>query len=281
MTWDVMLFISIATIGLLFISRFINQLIFRVSMTDALIGRDNQAMGIQIAGYLFGVILVIATVVSGPSHGSLGTDIMWVAVYGIGGNILLAAMALVGLRLIASSSCLAQIRDGNAAAGTVAAGCFISSSLVLAGSLTGDGTGPFLPSLVFFLIGQCSLLAITFVFRLLTDYDDTTQIKDGNVAAALSYAGLAIAIGIIVRHSLIGDFVDYQSGLLSFGKALILVVALYPVRQWLVQGMLLGANYRLYGGTLDTEIGQHRNLGAAAIEGTTYIATALLTTAFV
>ena len=53
------------------------------------------------------------------------------------------------------------------------------------------------------------------------------------------------------------------------------VIALYPVRQILVQSLILGAAPTLRGGKLDAAIAQDRNLGLAALEAATYLATAL------
>ncbi|MFH0989301.1 MAG: DUF350 domain-containing protein [bacterium] len=276
MSWDGILFVTGATVLLLIFARTINQLIFHVSLTDVLIKRDNAAMGIQLSGYLFGVMIIIATVINGPIHGDFLTEVLWVAGFGIAGNIFLAVVAIGGLRLFLMKDCRKYIIEGNTAAGIAAAGSFVATSLVLTGTMIGEGT--IVSAIVFFLLGQCSLLFITYIFRLLTTYDDSIEIRDGNIAAAVSYIGLMIAIGIIVRHALIGDLVDYKTSIIAFGNALIVVIILYPVRQWLVQGIVLGGGFKLYGGRLDTEIQHDRNISAGVLEASIYIATALLAT---
>jgi hypothetical protein len=57
---------------------------------------------------------------------------------------------------------------------------------------------------------------------------------------------------------------------------LLFVLALYPVRQILVQMAFLGGSFALRGGSLDTAIEERRNTGAAAMEAASYVATALL-----
>jgi uncharacterized membrane protein YjfL (UPF0719 family) len=278
MVWQTIIFVCVSTTVLLAVARFVNQIVMSTSMTDSLINRDNPAMGIEIAGYLLGVILIISAVLSGPGHDTLQDNIMWVSIYGIGGILFLSLVATLGLRLILSKKCLQEIRDGNIAVGIVSAGSYVGTAAVIAGSVTGEGSGNWTSTLVFFLAGQLSFLLITYIFRLLTSYDDTKEVLDKNISAALSYAGLMISVGLIVGDAIKGDFISYEKSLLDFGKSLLVVVALYPIRQWLVQGLLLGGGFSLYGGRLDEEISKDRNINAGVIEAVTYISTAVLVT---
>jgi uncharacterized membrane protein YjfL (UPF0719 family) len=277
MDWQTIGFIAAATIVLLLIARLVTQFLMHEKMTEALIKRDNAAVGIALAGYLFGVMMIITDVLSGPGHGDWAHDAIGVAIYGIGGIVFLAFVAMVELKLILSKTALQAVHDGNIAAGIVTAGSFISTSLVIASNVSGEGSGGnYLTPVIFFLVGQATLLAVTYLFRLLTAYDDAKEIMNGNIAAALSYAGVMIAVAIIVSDAIRGNFTDYESSLKDFGKTMLVVLTLYPIRQFLVQGMLLGAGFRIYGGQLDDEISRDRNLSSAAIESMMYIATALL-----
>ena len=52
-------------------------------------------------------------------------------------------------------------------------------------------------------------------------------------------------------------------------------MALYPLRQVLVQGLVLGARPAVRGGELDVAIGRDRNFGVAALETACYVGGAL------
>ena len=130
-------------------------------------------------------------------------------------------------------------------------------------------------SLVFFFLAQATLLAFIAVFRALTTYDDAKDISEGNLAAALSHGGLAIAVALIVGRAVAGDFVSWEVSLGGYAKSLVWVVALYPVRQVFVETVLLGAPLALRGGRLDQAIQGNRSIGMGAIEGASYVATAL------
>jgi uncharacterized membrane protein YjfL (UPF0719 family) len=281
MNWQNIIFVSVATIVLLAIARVVNQLIMRTSMTDSLIQRDNPAVGIEIAGYLLGVILIITSILSGPGHENLWSNVLWVGIYGIGGILLLTLVTVPSIQIILSADAMTSIKNGNVAAGIVVAGSYIGTAAVISGSFAGEGTGNIVSAIIFYAVGQISFLVITFIFRLLTAYDDSKEVMNGNVPAALSYAGNMISVGLIVGNAVLGNFLDYQTSLISFGKALLVVLALYPIRQWVVQGIFLGGGFKIYGGRLDMEISKDRNLNAGLLEATTYIATAILVTRLV
>src|SRR5262249_19603411 len=130
-------------------------------------------------------------------------------------------------------------------------------------------------SVVFFVLGQLTLHVCVSLFRALTTYDDAEQIAGENVAAALSYAGAAIAVAIIVARAAEGDFTGWESSLKGYAGVLASVVALYPVRQVFVQMLLLRSPLKLRGGPLDQGIALDRSEGIGALEAVTYVATAL------
>ena len=61
----------------------------------------------------------------------------------------------------------------------------------------------------------------------------------------------------------------------GYGGVVAWCLALYPVRQLVVEGLLLGARPSPRGGALDRAIGTDRSEGMAALEATAYLGTAL------
>ena len=55
---------------------------------------------------------------------------------------------------------------------------------------------------------------------------------------------------------------------------LLFLLMLYPVRQVLVQVVLLGAPFTFRGGRIDTGVAAERNEGIGALEAVSYLATA-------
>ncbi|MEP7272516.1 MAG: DUF350 domain-containing protein, partial [Acidobacteriota bacterium] len=199
--------------------------------------------------------------------------------YGIGGILAMTATGLIfgvysrwtGLDL------MAQIKGGNVGAGIISAAEYLAASYLVSGALTGEGVG-IAPTVVFWLAGLLALIVITHLFRYLTAYDDIGEINKGNVAAAAGYAGLLVANGMMVGHAVSGDFNGYSNGFRGFGLMLLVILIFYPVRQFVVQTILLGGGFSFHGGRLDREIAEDRNLGAGLLEAVGYIATAMIAT---
>lgn len=272
------LFVAGAVVALLVIARLAYRLVLGQSMTKALIDHDNRAAAVALAGFLLGVIQVVIPILSAPSH-SFWTDLKGVALYGIGGIIGMTAAGLIFERYSAWTGVRLrkEISENNLAAGIVDGAIHFSSGQIVAGALTGDG-GSLVPTIVFWAAGIASLIILTHIFRMLTVFNDSHMINEGNVAAALGFAGLIVAIGMMVGYAVSGTFTGYAEGFRSFGLMLLVVFFLYPVRQLIVQTILLGGGFSLRKGRLDTEIAEDRNVGAGLLEAVGYLATALVVT---
>jgi uncharacterized membrane protein YjfL (UPF0719 family) len=271
-------FVVLAVIVLLIIARGVYRLVLGQAMTETLIDRDNKAAAVALSGFLLGVIQVIIPILSAPSH-TFWSDVKGVAAYGIGGII---AMTVAGLIFEQYSRMTGvplreQIAQGNLAAGIIDGAIHFASGQIVAGALTGD-SGIFLPTIVFWAAGVAALIVFTHIFRLVTAYHDAELIKQGNVAAALGCAGLIVAIGMMVGYAVSGTFTGYGDSFRSFGLMLLVVLVLYPVRQIIVQMLLLGGGFSLRNGRLDHEIAKDQNVGAGLLEAIGYLATALVVT---
>ncbi len=271
-------FVVLAVILLLIVARVVYRLLLGESMTEALIDRDNKAAAIALGGFLLGVIQVIIPVLSGPSH-AFWSDLTSVASYGIGGIVAMSVTALLFEQYSKWTGVALneQIRAGNVAAGICAAGVYFAASEIVAGVLTGDG-GNVAVTVVFWFAGTLALLVLTHLFRQLTAYNDAHLLNAGNVAAACGYAGLVIAIGMMTGYAVSGTFTGYASAFADFGKMLLLVLVLYPVRQIIVQMLFLGGGFSFRNGRLDHEIAADGNVGAGLLEAVGYFAAALIVT---
>ena len=197
--------------------------------------------------------------------------------YGLVGVLVLLFLGQVGVHLLLHLNIKAAVRSNNIAAAVVVASIYLSGAFVIAGVFSGENEGgDGMVAFVFLAAGLCALFLLTYLYRFITSYSDAKEIKADNVAASLSYGGMMIALGLIIGHAVEGNFIDYPTSGLLFGKALLAVLVLYLVRQILVQGILLGEGFRFYGGHLDEEISTAHNSGAGAVEAATYLAAAML-----
>jgi uncharacterized membrane protein YjfL (UPF0719 family) len=271
-----MVFVAVAALLLLALARWVLQWFFGYSLRDMLTYHDNPAIGLAVAAYLFGVIWTITVLLSAPGRG-LWRDILDVLLYGGLGIVLLTAVALLSCRFFLGLHVREQLEAHNIAAAVVVGGVFVATSLTYSGALHGEGGG-FLVLLLFFILGQLVLLGITYVFRWLTGYDDVQEIATGNIAAGLALAGLLIAVGLVVGHAASGTFTGLLNSLVGFLLALLILVLFYPIRQLVVQGLILGGRLTWRGILLDSEIAQDKNVAAGLLEATAYVSTALFLT---
>jgi uncharacterized membrane protein YjfL (UPF0719 family) len=270
------IFVILAAVVLLALARWVQQWLYGQTLHAMLTEDDNPAMGIAIAGYLFGVFWTV-TVLLGNLHYEPLLDLRDVLLYGGIGIVLLTVVALGTCRAFLGTGVQQQLAARNVAAAVVVAGVYIATGLTYSGTLSGTGGG-FWIMLLFFLLGQLALLGITYAFRWLTSYDDVQEIAAGNIAAALALMGLLIAVGLIVRRAVSGDYTGFFHSLGSFLLALLLALVFYPVRQVLVQWILLGGPMHWHHSLLDSEIAQDKNVAVGLLEATAYVTSALFLT---
>lgn len=238
--------------------------------------KGNSAQRLLGVGQVTAIFLVAANAVKSSVRGEdIAHDATWVAAFGVVGVLLIAVTGHIGVRLLLASRLPKEIERGNVAAGLAAGAHYVATGIITSHAMAGNDAHTLGISIVFFVIGQLTLHVFVSLFRALTTYDDAEQIAGENLAAALSYAGAAIAIAIIIGRATEGDFTTWKESLVGYAGVLACVVALYPVRQVFVQMLLLRAPLRLRGGPLDEGIAVNRSEGIGALEAVTYLATAL------
>jgi uncharacterized membrane protein YjfL (UPF0719 family) len=236
----------------------------------------NPARALLHVGQVIAVFLVAAAAVKNCVTGeSIAHDVMWVASFGVAALLLLVLTGRVGIQLLLRSHLPDQINRKNVAVGAAAGAHYVACGIVTAESFAGHDLHGLLLSLAFFGLAQATLHGFISLFRALTTYDDAEEIRGENLAAALSYGGLAIAVALIIGRALEGDFVGWSISIRAYLAALPAVLVLYPVRQIFVQTLLLGAPFTLRGGRLDQAIQLERSVGLGALEAAAYVATAL------
>jgi uncharacterized membrane protein YjfL (UPF0719 family) len=239
------------------------------------VAHNHPARAVLQASYLFGLLSVSAAVVAGCVHGeSLTADLAWTAAFGGSSVLLLVVTARLGVGVLLKSRLKQEITRGNLAAAIAAGAHYVATAIVLAKCLYGDDLRTLGVSMAFFAIALATLHAFLILFRALTVYDDFEEIVSGNVAAALSYAGITIALALIIGRAAEGVFTSWNESLKAYAKALVFAAALYPVRQVLVEAVLLRTGFVLRRGRLDDGIAREKDVGLGALEAASYLATA-------
>jgi len=239
-------------------------------------GASNAAGRILEAAETLGVILIAAAQTRALAELDAGPRALWTFVFG---GVAVGAVVVSGglvSRVFMQSNVGRAVKDGNVAAATAAGGHVVAAALVASDCLLGSSLGDLGISLGAFLGASVALHGLVALFRTLTTYDDAAEIRDGNVAAGLSHAGVCIALGLVVGNAVHGTWAGFGASAAAFGAAILWALALYPVRQFLVETLILGAAPRFRGGKVDDGVGRGRDVGLAALEAASFLGVAIL-----
>ncbi|MEZ5964827.1 MAG: DUF350 domain-containing protein [Planctomycetota bacterium] len=232
-----------------------------------------------VAAAELATVFLFAGHATAAASGSGSSDWLWALAFGGLGLLTCRVVTAFGLHALFGRGLFGGgLAAASTAAGTVACGYVLATGIVGARVFAGGDAGGLVVALVFFAVSQVSLHLLVWLFRRLTRYDDAAEVARGNAAAGLAHAGLGLAVALLVAHAADGEFLGYADSLREYGFALLAGVALYPVRQLLVQTLVLGHAPALLGGALDDRVAAG-DLGAGACEAATYVGTALFVVA--
>lgn len=263
-------------IAVLALSKLAVNLMTPYKINKELVHSDNQALGVTLAGYYAGVVIIFLGAVIGESSRELDSfaDIVLQAGIDLGYAILgilclNLCRKIVDLAILYKFSTVKEIiTDRNIGTGAVEAGAMIATALMIAGAI--QGTGSFLSALVFFILGMGLLILFSHFHALLTPYDDHDEIEKDNVAAGAYLGFTLVALGIIVLKATAGDFVSWGYNLSWFaGYAVLGFLGLAVLQKMILVIFMPGAN-------IEEEISRDRNMNIAWIGGTMSIGIAAL-----
>lgn len=236
----------------------------------------NTARRMVLVGECLATMLVGAAVVKqNVRQVNLGEDLLWTALFATLGLLMVELVGRLSLRALLHARLPAELAEDNASAGLAAASHMVAVGLLASRAVAGQSARDFGLAVAFFGLAVAAHALFVALFRALTTYDDAEQIEGENLAAGISYAGLTVAVAVLVARAVEGDFNGWGPSLKGFAGVVAWCLALYPVRQLVVGGLLLGARPSLRGGALDEAIGASRDVGVAALEATAYLGTAL------
>ncbi len=234
------------------------------------------ARGFIWGGWILAAVVLLAPSVRAAVHRELGAADL-AASTAAGLTLTGLAIALQG-RLLFGGTLRRQVSRANGAAAVALAANHAALAVIVARAVAGATRAELPASLAFSGLGLVTWALFVALFRLVTTYSDAQEIAGENHAAAVSYAGAALALAILIAHAIDGPFAGWGRSLRAYAAALATAVCLYPTRQLIVEGVLLGQRPRLRGGELDRAIGQRRSVGIAAVEAAAYVGTAWLAT---
>ena len=244
----------------------------RLRLDVEMTAKDNLAFAVPLGAYYLGILIVMGAPLSGQPRGNILQDALSVAGWGLLAVVLLNVGSLAKRRVLFHGvDLLGEILErGNLAAGIVVGGFHIASALLVLGAL-GD-EGGLLPAAAFWLYAQTLLTLAAAVFLRVVHEDLTSEIRRGNRAVALSFAGVLVAMGNVLRLAISGPFDGWGNGLgAATGYALAGLALLFAARSltdWLL----------LPGVTIRQEVVEQEvpNVGVGYLEALFYLGTSFL-----
>ncbi|MBG7607965.1 MAG: DUF350 domain-containing protein [Verrucomicrobia bacterium] len=259
---------------LVFLARMIKSAIGSIDLNEELVHKDNKAVAVEMAGFTFAVMIVIAsTFKSSP----IATETVVWKDLGLSAAWSLIAIALVLVSAFINDRFLLSkfnnrkelVEDRNVGTGAVIAGTYLGTALIASASLQGTTGGSFglelFDTLVFFIVGQAAFILLGLLYQKSAGYDIHEEIEKDNEAAGVALGMTLLAMGWLL------------SGKIAVSDSLIALVAWAVISMFvLLFSRFLIDRFLLPGSSLDHEIKNDRNWGAALIEGSAVLGLAQL-----
>jgi len=268
---------SLVYLAGVFVLFFIGKLLFdlsyrRFNLKSELVEKDNFAVALTVTGYFFGLVFALSGVILGPSNG-IWNDLFDLYFYGIAGIILMLISAKINDLIILRhfDNVKEIIDDQNAGTGAIEAGNHIAVGMIIAGAISGQG-GSLLTALAFWGLGQLALIVVSLAYNFILPFDLHKEIEKDNVAVGVAFSGVLIALGILIRLGIEGDFYSWSENLMDFAMYSGLGILLLPILRFITDTLLLpGAKLT------DELVNQEKpNVGAGLIEASSYVVAAML-----
>ncbi len=191
--------------------------------------KHNWAYLVQRAGILIGQTLGIASCFTFTGRwGSIGGMAMgaaWVTF------IILVAYPIVD-RALGRATKPQEANEDGMSVSLIKGAAHVTIGLVLAGALSGaspDIATAIAATAVFTALGLAAVVGSLYIHTRGLKYDLIGEARNGEMGASFELAGALIAVGILLRNAIAGDFVGWVAGLagfgITFGVSLILLYA--------------------------------------------------------
>lgn len=241
---------------------------------SALIADHNHTpVAVEMGGFVLALVIgLTGSIVAAP--GSWWEEALALFATGaIAVAVLFVNDRLVGWLLLGRIDADRAVADEhNLAVAIVRSAANVGAALALRGALGHDS--PLAERVVMVLVGQVALVLMARAYQALTPYDDQTEIRHKNAAAALPLAGILVAVGLLIGAAMEGEGAGLGEDLVSVAIDLgVSGVGLVALR-WLGDKLLLP------GGSFAREIAVDKNPGAGFIEGVVYVGGAVTVTFF-
>ena len=271
---------------ILVLAKLARDLVTPYRIDEEVTQKNNLAVALRLSGYFIGVILVFLgalyqpLTLAGPE--GLGFDrdyaeeVLRVFLYSIAGIAALNLVRILMNRLILYRFNIERevVEGQNVGTGAAEFGMYVATGLLIAGALSGEGTGgeteAALNSLAFFGMGLGLLVVFALFYQFTTPFDIHSEIEGNNTAVGVALGGNLLAIGLVTLKAVFGDFAGWGESIAAFLTFGVIGFALLYVMRLLVDLLLLPTV------RISQALSVGRNVGVAFIESAVVISSAMI-----
>ncbi|MBT4921571.1 MAG: DUF350 domain-containing protein [Rickettsiales bacterium] len=259
-------------IALFCLAKIFKDILTSYNISDELVKKDNVAVSLTMSGYYLATSFIFVGALIGPSINFV-TDLISVTIFSLLGLVFLNLSRWVTDKIILRKFCNVTelTKNKNLAVASVQFGTYIATGLIAAGAISGQGGG-LISALIFFVLGQATLLIFSLIYDLLTPYCIHQELAKKNLAAGVAFSGTMIALGIIILNGIAGDFLSWKQDVISFLSASGIAFVFLPIIRIIMDRMVVP------GSNLSSEISKDKNVGAGFLEASIAISFALILT---
>lgn len=256
---------------LLYVGKIIFLLAAPYRLNQELTEKDNKAVAVSFAGYMFGLGMILQGALSGEPQDVLWKDIGATAAWGAIGMILLLIAQKVNDKVIFSafSNRKELAEDQNVGLGAAEAGSFIGTALMIRACVTGEGYGwtdGLVGTGLFFVCGQIAFIGFSQVYQMITHFDFKKELEEkDNPAIGVSFGLSLVAFGNLLAGAILNSDSIPFFAIWAISGAIALAVSRFILDKFILPGA-----------KLDEEIHRDHNWGAALLIGGLFVVISFL-----
>jgi uncharacterized membrane protein YjfL (UPF0719 family) len=267
-------------------AKLVRDLVTHYNVEQEISEKQNLAVALRLSGYFIGVILIFLgalyqplTLVGVEGLGfdlEYGIQVIRVLVYSLAGIVALNLVRLLMNRLVLYKFNIEEeiVRGQNVGTGAAEFGMYIAVGLVVAGAVSGEGTGSeleaALTALAFFAMGTALLVVFALFYELTTHFDIHDEIEGNNAAVGVAFGGNLIAIGLVTLKAVFGEFTGWGESIVAFLIYGVIGFVLLYVMRLLIDLLILPTV------KVSDALAVDRNLGVALVESAVVISSAMV-----
>ncbi len=177
---------------------------------DNMIKSGNVAVGLRRGGAQLGLAIAMMGVMASGNTDELTNDLISTATYGLVATVFIISSLIVTDKLVLPSiNNIEEIKNNNIAVGMVEFGMLVATGIIAYSSILGD-SGGLLSSVVYFIVGQVTLVCLILAYEFLVHRKTNVinSIKENNFACGIYIAGKLIAYSLILKSAIVGNAPD-------------------------------------------------------------------------